>query len=208
MRSSPAPQERACQNGRAVAKPYWDGDQFTPLERPADRRELEERLEGLEIVKFVERGVHPTGGYQFGLEFSDRVRLLVTAVRDEQAHARFNARIKLDFIEPLVWRPTSRRLRRQRALDDLPPGQRFDSLARGLLGNMLVGIRTFPAPHKYGGERQLWEFRDGALLGLGAVRVDPPRLLRPDKPLLTADFLFDFQPPAPKPTIVVPGSPN
>lgn len=187
---------------------YWDGDQFTPLEQPADRRELEERLEGLEIVGFVEGGVHATGGYQFGLEFSDRVRLLVTAVRDEQAGARFNARIRLDFIKPLVWRPTSRRLRRKRPLDDLSPTQRFDPLARGLLGNMLVGIKTFPEPHKYGGERQLWEFRDGAVLGLGAVRVDPPRRVRVDRPPLTADFLFDFQPPTPKPTIVMPSGFN
>ena len=191
-----------------MGKLHWDGEGLTPLEQPADRRELEERLEGLEIVKFVEGSIHATGGYQFGLEFSDRVRLIVTAVRDEQPGARFNARVKLDFIRPLVWWPTSRRLRRKRPLDDMPPSQRFDALARGLLGNMLVGIKAFPEPHKYGGEKQLWEFQDGATLGLGAVRVDPPRLVRADLPRLTADFLFDFQPPAPKTTIIVPGGLN
>jgi len=155
------------------------------MERPMPLGELQERFEGPQIARFMQRTSAPKGWCSFGVELTNGERWVVGAA---PLHSPpFNARIFLRVFdaERLIWtKRLTKRLRSDRAPKEAEADPLIQEIQHRVEGEVVRAFRRSKTPTERGGERAMFDFLSGAQFTLEAVRIG----------LDAADLEFSWEP--------------
>lgn len=155
------------------------------MERPTPLGELQERLEGPQIARFMQRTSAPRGWQSFGVELTNGERWIMGAAPLQSPP--FNARIFLRVFdaERLIWtKRLTKRLRSDRVPEEAEPDVLIREIQRRVEGEVVRAFRRQTTPTESGGERAILEFLSGAQFEMEAVRTG----------LDSADLLYEWSP--------------
>lgn len=157
------------------------------IERPTPLGELQERLEGPQVARWMQPIRLPRGWEGFGVELTNGERWIVGAA--PLSAPPFNARLFLRVFttEQLIWtKRLRRRLRSDRDATECEADPQIEEVQRRVEGEVVRAFRRFKAPNEWGAESAFFEFMSGAQFHLRAMRTG----------LDAADFEWELEPPA------------